>query len=249
MKGRERMDKFSGVSIVTGAVTETDSLRRTVDFILENCNHSDLAEIIIGYPDRATPECVAVIKELEARESDVSIWSFVQKRPKLGFLTEAFDKAAGSHVITVDSDMALDLALIPQMIDGAKKEPDTIFSASRWLGGSSFNRYNKFKKLLNYCSQKFLAVLYQSKLTDFTIPFQIVSAELLRSINFEETGFAIFIEMVLKPVRLGCRIKELPTDCHERTQGKSNNSVTQLPSYLRTALHIRFMKKEDILKK
>ena len=243
------MAEFSGVSIVTGAVTETDSLRRTVEFILENCNHNDLTEIIIGYPDRATSECVAVIKELEAKECDVSIWSFVQKRPSLGFLTEAFDYAKGSHIITVDSDMALDLELIPKMIEGAKKEPDTVFSASRWLGGSKFDRYNKFKKFLNFCAQKFLAVLYQSELTDFTIPFQIISAELLKSINFEETGFAIFIEMVLKPLRLGCKIKELPSDCRERTQGKSSNSFAQLPSYLKMALHIRFMKKEDILKK
>lgn len=243
------MTGFSGVSIVTGAVTETDSLRNTVEFILENCNHNDLAEIIIGYPERATSECVAVIRELESMQSNVSVWSFVQKRPKLGFLTEAFDFAKGSHVITVDSDMALDLELIPRMIENAKKEPDTIFSASRWLGGNKFDGYNKFKMALNFCSQKFLAVLYQSKLTDFTIPFQIIQTELLRSINFEETGFAIFIEMVLKPVRLGCKIKELPTDCHGRKQGKSNNSFAQLPSYLKTALHIRFMKKDDILKK
>lgn len=242
------MTEFKGVSIVTGAVTETSSLRRTVDYILEKCDHSDLTEIIIGYPDRATPECVAVIKELEAMPSEVKIWSFVQKRPKLGFLTEAFDAAKGSHIITVDSDMALDLSLIPQMIEKAKKEPGTIFSASRWLGKSSFDGYNKFKKVLNYCSQKFLAVLYQSKLTDFTIPFQIVPAQLLKSINFEETNFAIFIEMVLKPLRLGCEIKELPTDCHSRTDGESSNSFAQLPSYLRTALHVRFMPKEKILK-
>ncbi|MBR6785875.1 MAG: glycosyltransferase [Clostridia bacterium] len=242
------MTDFKGVSIVTGAVTETDSLRRTVEFILENCSHADLKEIIIGYPDRATPECVAVIRDLELMQSNVSIWSFVQKRPKLGFLTEAFDFAKGSHIITVDSDMALDLELIPEMIERVKKEPDTIFSASRWLGGNKFEGYNKFKLVLNFTAQKFLAVLYHSKLTDFTIPFQIVPAELLKSINFEETNFAIFIEMVLKPVRLGCKIKELPTDCHQRTEGKSNNSFAQLPSYLKTALRIRFMPKEKILK-
>lgn len=243
------MNEFSGVSIVTGAVTETDSLRRTVEFILENCNHNDLAEIIIGYPERATAECVAVIKELEAMQSDVSIWSFEQTMPSIGFLVEAFELAKGSHVITVDSDMALDLELIPKMIVGAKKEPDTIFSASRWLGGNKFEGYNKFKKILNFTAQKFLAVLYQSDLTDFTIPYQIVSADLLRSINFEETSFALFAELVLKPIRLGCKIKELPTDCHGRTQGKSSNSFAQLPLYLKTALHVRFMPKENILKK
>ena len=243
------MNEFTGVSIVTGAVTETDSLRYTVNYILENCDHSDLKEIIIGYPDRVTGECFGVINELVTMKSDVPVHIFLQKRPKLGFLTEAFDIAEGSHVITVDSDMALDLELIPQMIKCAKKEPDTIFSASRWLGGSEFEGYNKFRKLLNFFSQKFLAVLYSSDLTDFTIPFQIISADLLRKINFEETGFPILIEMVLKPVRLGCKIKELPTDCHSRKQGKANNSALQIPLYLKTALHIRFMPKEKILKK
>ncbi len=243
------MSEFKGVSIVTGAVTETSSLQATVDFILKNCNHTDVAQIIIGYPDRATPECLETIKNIEANQDDVAVITFLQKRKSLGFLTEAFDKAKGSHIITVDSDMALDLALIPEMIENAKREPETIFSASRWLGGNKFYGYNKFKKVLNICAQKFLSVLYRSDLTDFTIPYQIIPTEILQSIEFEETGFPIFLEMVLKPLRLGYEFKELPTDCHSRTEGKSSNSFAQIPQYLRTALHVRFMKKEDILKK
>ncbi len=243
------MNEFKGVSIVTGAVTETSSLQGTVDFILANCNHADIAQIIIGYPDRATSECLETIKSIEANLTEVEVITFLQKRKSLGFLTEAFDKATGSHIITVDSDMALDLALIPVMIENAKKEPDTIFSASRWLGGNKFYGYNKFKKVLNICAQKFLSVLYASDLTDFTIPYQIIPTEILQSIEFEETGFPIFLEMVLKPLRLGYKFKELPTDCHSRTEGKSSNSFAQIPQYLRTALHVRFMPKENILKK
>lgn len=243
------MSEFKGVSIVTGAVTETTALRETVNFILENCRHTDIAEIIIGYPGRVTPECLEVIRRIETGCGDVSVITFLQKRKSLGFLTEAFDKATGSHIITVDSDMALDLSLIPVMIENAKKEPETIFSASRWLGGNRFYGYNKFKKVLNICAQKFLSVLYSSDLTDFTIPYQIIPAHILQSIEFEETGFAIFLEMVLKPLRLGYKFKELPTDCHSRTEGKSSNSFAQIPQYLRTALHVRFMPKENILKK
>lgn len=243
------MNEFKGVSIVTGAVTETSSLQGTVDFILSNCNVSDIAQIIIGYPDRATPECLETIKSIEANVKEVEVITFLQKRKSLGFLTEAFDKATGSHVITVDSDMALDLSLIPVMIENAKKEPETIFSASRWLGGNKFYGYNKFKKVLNICAQKFLSVLYSSDLTDFTIPYQIIPTDILQAIEFEETGFPIFLEMVLKPLRLGYKFKELPTDCHSRTEGKSSNSFAQIPQYLRTALHVRFMPKENILKK
>jgi hypothetical protein len=242
------MTEFKGVSIVTGAVTETEALRRTINFIKESCNPADLTEIIIGYPDRVTPQCLEVINELVSQESQVPVWAFLQSRPKLGFLTECFDAAKGSHIITVDSDLALDIGLIPQMIELAKQEPETIISASRWLGGSSFKGYNPIKKIWNFCAQKFLSVLFGGNLTDYTIPFQIVPAELFKKINFEETGFPIFLEMVLKPLRLGCKFKELPTDCSGRTEGKSSNSFLQTAMYLKTALHIRFLPKEKILK-
>lgn len=242
------LSEFKNVSILIGAVTETDSLRQTVDTVLGVCNHGDLAEIMICYPDRVTPECLAVINELTSQSRDVPVISFEQTFPFMAFIVEMIEKAKGSHCITIDSDLALDLSLIPQMIDGAKKEPDTIFSASRWLGGNKFEGYGKAKNIVNFLSQKFLSLLYSSDLTDFTIPMQIAPTGLYRSIRFEETNFAILLEMVLKPLRLGYKFKELPTDCHSRKQGKSSNSTLQLLSYLKVALRVRFMPKEKILR-
>ncbi len=242
------MSEFKNVSILTGAVTETDSLRETVNTVLALCNHDDIAEIVICYPDRVTPECLSVINELTSLNCDVPIVSFEQTFPFMSFIVEMIDKAKGSHCITIDSDLALDLTLIPQMIEGAKKEPDTIFSASRWLGGNEFEGYGKIKNIINFLSQKFLSVLYSSNLTDFTIPMQIAPTELYRSINFEETNFALLLEMVLKPLRLGTKFKELPTDCRSRKQGKSSNSTLHLLSYLKVALRVRFMPKDKILR-
>lgn len=242
------LSEFKNVSILIGAVTETESLRKTVDTVLGLCSHDDLAEIMICYPDRVTPECLAVINELTSRNGDVPVISFEQTFPFMSFIVEMIGKAKGSHCITIDSDLALDLTLIPQMIEGAKKEPDTIFSASRWLGGNKFEGYGKIKNTVNFLSQKFLSVLYSSNLTDFTIPMQIAPTELYRSIRFEETNFALLLEMVLKPLRLGTKFIELPTDCHSRTQGKSSNSTLQLLSYLKVAFRVRFMSKSKILK-
>ncbi len=232
---------------MTGAVSETESLRKTISTLLEICNHDDVTEILICYPDRVTPECLAVINELAQLKCDVPIKVFKQKSPFMAFVRDLIEAAEGSHCILVPSDMALDLSVVPPMIEGAKKEPDTIFSASRWLRGCEFYGYGKIKKLINYCGQKFLSVLYMRNLTDFTDPVQIAPSELYKSINFEETRFPIFAEMILKPIRLGYKFKELPTNCYERTDGKSSNSAGEILSYLRVALHIRFMPKKDIL--
>lgn len=232
---------------MTGTVSETDSLRQTITELLEICNHKDITEILICYPDRVTDECLEVVNELARMECDVPIKVFEQKHPFIAFVIDLIEAAEGSHCILVPSDMALDLSMVPEMIESAKKEPDTIFSASRWLKGCEFYDYGPVKKLINFCAQKFLSVLYMRNLTDFTNPVQIAPSELYKSINFEETGFPIFAEMILKPIRLGYKFKELPTNCYSRTEGKSSNSWKQILSYLRVVLHIRFMPEKDIL--
>lgn len=242
------MNKFENVSVMMGAVTETDSLRETVLQILELCDHRDLREIIIGYSQHVTPESLAVARELGAMECDVPIVVFEQKRRGISGLVDMIDIARGSHCILVASDLAQDLAIVPRMIESAKEAPERIASASRWLKGCTFYDYGAFKKLLNRAAQIFLKLLFRSSVTDFTNPVQIAPTELYQAIAFENEGFPILIEMVLKPLRLGYGFTELPTNCYARKQGKSNNSFKQTAQYFSTALHIRFMKKERILK-
>ena len=244
------MGRFENVSVMMGAVDETDSLRQTVMTVLDICEHKDLKEIIIGYSQHVTKESRAVVDELAAMDSDIPIVTFEQKRKGISGLVDMIDIARGSHCILVASDMALDLECINKMIRGAKETGgDVIISSSRWLDGCSFYGYSKIKHLVNYMAQKFLAVLFGADITDFTIPYQIAPTELYQSIEFENEGFPILIEMVLKPLRLGYDFREVPTNCYSRKQGKSKNSVKQTVMYLGTALHIRIMKKSSILKK
>lgn len=239
--------EFKNLTIMMGAVTETDSLRETVNTILSVCSPNDLKEIIICYADRTTPETLTVIQELKDNEDKVPIVVIKQRRPFMGCINDAIDIANGSHCMLVASDGALDLGVIPLLIEKAKNDPETIHSLSRWMKGCKFYGYGKGKKILNFFAQKFLAILYLRKMTDFTIPVQIAPTKLYKSIKFEETGFPFLIEMVLKPIRLGYKFTETPTNCYSRKEGKSSNSTKQTLSYLKTALHIRFMAVEDIL--
>lgn len=242
------MSEFRNVSIMAGAVTETYTLRQTVDTILGICNHEDLAEIILCYSEeRTTQDCYEVLDEIRKIETDVPIVIMKQTRPGMASVNDTIDAARGSHSLLIASDMALDLSIIPEMIENAKKEPDVIHSASRWMKGCKFYDYGKLKKIINFFAQKFLAILYMRNLTDFTIPVQIAPSELYKSIRFERTDFAFLLEMVLKPIRLGYKFKEYPTNCYPRKDGKSSNSAKQIASYLGVALHIRFMPKKDIL--
>lgn len=242
------MDEFTGASVMMGAVTETDSLRETVKQVLALCDHKDLCEIIIGWSQHVTPESLSVVKELAAMECDVPIVTFEQKRRGISGLVDMIDAARGSHCILVASDLAQDLSILPKMIASAKRDGSVIASASRWMKGCVFYDYGRAKKMMNFAAQLFLRVLFRAKITDFTNPVQIAPTELYQAIAFENEGFPILVEMVLKPLRLGYRFTEIPTNCYARKQGRSNNSFRQTAAYFTTALHIRFMKKEAILK-
>ena len=243
------MANFRNATIMMGAVDETDSLRETVLTVLRVCDHKDLREIIISYSPRITAESKAVVDELAEMETDVPIITFQQNRKGVAAIVDMIEVARGSHCILVASDMALDLDCVAKMIEEAKKDGDTIISSSRWLRGCKFFEYSKTKHFLNHIARAFLSVLFTSKMMDFTNPCQIVPTELYQSIEWENEDFPLLIEMVLKPLRLGYKFTEVPTNCYNRKQGKSNNSFKQTAEYLPTALHIRFMKKKDILKK
>lgn len=233
-----------------GAVTETDSLRKTVYGIAEAVeDKSDIAELLIAYPaDRVTPECKAVLDALQTENAGVRLDIFPQTTPGIGFYSDCIERATGSHCIPFQTDLGMDVQIIADLIEEAKKGEDSICTTSRWLPECTWTGYGTVKKTVNRMAQVFLRVLFGGGLTDYTNPVQIIPTEILRSIKWEKNDFSRFLEMQVKPIRLGYRYREIPTNCYERIDGQSNNSLPELLHYLLTAIQIRFMKKSDILK-
>ena len=241
---------FTSASVMMGAVTETDSLRQTVYGIAAAVkNKRDIAELLIAYPaDRATPECKVVLDELQTEDVGVRLDIFPQKTPGIGFYSDCIARATGSHCIPFQTDLGMDVKIIADLIEEAKKDRSTICTTSRWLPGCEWTGYGAVKKTVNRMAQVFLRMLFGGELTDYTNPVQIIPTEVLRSILWEETDFSRFMELQIKPVRLGYCYREIPTNCYERSDGQSSNSIAELFHYLKTALRIRMMKQNDILK-
>ena len=244
------MTKFVSASVMMGAVSETESLRQTVYGIAAAVEKkSDIAELLIAYPaDRVTPECKAVLESLASEDVGVRLDIFPQVTPGIGFYSDALDRATGSHCIPFQTDLGMNVEIIARLIGEAKKDDTTICTTSRWLPESQWTGYGTVKKQINKLAQIFLRMLFGGGLTDYTNPVQIIPTAIMRSIKWEHNDFSRFMEMQLKPIKLGYKFREIPTDCFERTDGSSANSFGELFHYLFTALRIRFMKKKDILK-
>lgn len=242
------MIAFNAATIILPVLNETYSLRQTVDVIESTCKSDDIAEYLIVVCERTTPGALAVCEEIRARLSaKCSIHH--QKLPFIGgAIREAFDLATGSHVVMMSSDLETDPQLIQTFITLSKENPDRIITSSRWAKGGTFEGYNLAKLMANYLFQKFFSLLYGTTLSDLTYAYRIFPTELVKQIRWEELKHPFFLETVIKPLRLGVKVIEIPGVWRARTEGESVNPFMNNFAYFKPALKIRFARKEQILK-
>lgn len=239
---------FSSVTIIIGTTDETDSLKKTVDFIMDNCDHNDIDKVLMVKSKNASDGCNCAIRDLEEKYKG-KVYGMEQSRPFIGgAIRDGFDAAESSHIMLLPSDLAISLECIPEMIRRVKLKPEVISKTSRWLNKDSFHNYNGVRKFINRWSQVFLRALYCADLTDFTSPVQTAPTQAYSRSDWQEFNFPFLLEMVLVPLRRGYKFEEFPVECYGREQGKSKNSARQTALYFKTALRIRFTSKKKLTK-
>ena len=234
------------VSVILPVVDETTSLDETVRIVLaENTNH--ISEILIVVCKITTPEALAVCERLRHSKPDFISVRY-QNRPFLGgAMRDAFEWATGSHVLMMASDLETDPKTVKDLIAKASQGYD-IVTATRWSKSGGFQGYDPLKYVLNWIFQVFLKILYQTRLTDLTYGFRIFRSEWVRKVDWRELRHPFLLETILKPLRLGARVTEIPTNWIARKEGQSHNPFLQNFLYFRTALRVRFESKQKMLR-
>ena len=226
---------------------ETTSLTHTIECLVRDLR-ADLAQILVIVCDRTTPEGMAHAEAAVAKYPEfVSIhW---QELPFFGgAVQKAFQVSTGSHTILMASDLETKPEDAPVLVAAAKKRPDAVITASRWRGGG-FAGYNPVKLVANWVFQRLFALLYLTNLSDMTFGYRILPTHLTKSIRWEELRHPFVLETIVKPLRLGVPVVEVPTSWKARVEGESVNSFLRTFEYFRPGLRVRFMSRDAILGK
>ena len=245
------MEKFSNVSILLPTLNETFSFYQTVEIILDECNTSDLCEFIAIVCDRTEKESLKSIEKSQkyAEKHGIPLHILYQTLPFAGgAVQDGMMAAKGSHTIMMAPDLETDPHSVKTFIEMAKKYPNDMITASRWLKKGSFEGYNKTKYVLNFLFQKIFSCFYGVKLSDITFGYRLAPSKLFQSIRWEELKHPFFLETALKPIRLGVKIHEIPSDWAARQEGESQNSLLQTFKYLKIAFKVKFERKGTLLK-
>lgn len=245
------MSTFKNVSILLPTLNETYSFVQTVQIILDECDHSDICEFIAIVCERTLPESLEAINKAKAisEAAGIPLIILYQTRPFAGgAVQDGIDLAKGSHTLMMAPDLETDPHNVKDFIAMGKKYPDDMITASRWLKKGSFDGYNKVKYVLNFLFQKMFSTFYRVRLTDITFGYRLAPTALFQSIAWEEMKHPFFLETALKPIRLGVKVHEIPSNWAARQEGESQNSLMQTFKYLRIAFKVKFEKKEDIIR-
>jgi len=236
---------FESLTAVLPTLNETTSLEHTVDCLVRDLR-DDLVQIVVIVCERTTPEALATAEAAVERYPDlVSIhW---QDLPYFGgAIRKAFEVSTGSHTILMAPDLETKPEDAPVLVAAAKEHPDAVITASRWRGGG-FEGYNPVKLVLNWIFQRIFAVLYLTNLSDMTFGYRILPTHLTKTIRWEELRHPFVLETIVKPLRLGVPVVEVPTSWTARVEGESVNPFLRNFEYFRPGLRTRFMKRDRIL--
>ena len=168
---------------------------------------------------------MATIEGLRARFGDLVVVHRQKLRFLGGAMREAFDLARGTHTIMMASDLETDPALVPRLIARARAHPDAIVTVTRWHSQGGFENYSRIKLVANWIFQKLFSLLYWTKLTDMTYAYRVFPTKLLQAIEWQELRHPLLFETVVKPLRLGVQVIEIPGIWRARTEGEFSEHI------------------------
>ena len=239
--------EFESATVILPVMNETVSLEETVEIILREAG-DDIREFLIVVCGRTTADAMAAVERVRQRLGERAVVHH-QKLPFLGgAMREAFDLARGSHAIMMASDLETDPHDVAKLIAEARKNPSAIVTATRWRTGGSFHGYSRIKLLCNWMFQRLFGLLYGVRLTDLTYAYRIFPTRLVQAIRWQELRHPLLFETIIKPLRLGVPVIEIPSVWRARTEGESQNTFFRNFAYFRIGMKTRFLPRKSLLK-
>lgn len=117
---------------------------------------------------------------------------------------------------------------IPRLVEPIVADRADHVSASRLIGGSS-ELHGGFDEFFRLAGSSFVTACinwrFQVRLSDSQNGFRAIRTELARRLDLREDGTTIEQEMVIKTLRIGARMAEVPSHEHSRQHGTSHIRV------------------------
>lgn len=145
-----------------------------------------------------------------------------KKRGKGLELWEAFKKAQGKYIIEIDADLQFDPEQIPLFVKAFEKGADVVIATRENYKESPLWRTIGNKSLSFLTS---IVLMYPIK--DVLAGFKAAKKEVMLSLDLKEKGFMYESEIVVKAIRMGYKLTQVPVKYRRRMRENSQVSLIQ----------------------
>ncbi|HTA81410.1 MAG TPA: glycosyltransferase [Bacteroidia bacterium] len=118
-------------------------------------------------------------------------------------------------VVTMEGDNTSDIKILPTMTTLSGLGYDLVL-ASVYAQGGGFNKTSFFRRLISVVANTAIRFIFDLKVLTLSSFYRVYSVDLLRKIKKEhpvliqEKGFISMVELLLKAIRAGAKIIEVP---------------------------------------
>lgn len=149
------------------------------------------------------------------------------------------EAASGTIIVTMDADGSHDPRLIETLVAPIRADEADMVIGCRMRGGSDefAGTWGMFVRLWgnNFLTQ-LINMRFRTTLTDTQNGFRAARADMLKQLTLRENKHTIELEMVLKVLKQGGRVVQVPTHEYARRAGQSTLSVTHQAPYFLSCL-------------
>lgn len=218
---------FESVTIFVLASNETKLLEETVTDIRKYCTGKDLEKIVIVLKDRDCP-AYETAQKLSQGCTDGKVEYYFQKADTLeGCIAEIPTLVKSTHFIIMASDMEMSPESISTFVEKAKKHPERIICASKWMKGSVVEGYGGFHEFGSRTLNRIVSMTIGKRASDVVSIYQIFPSAIYRKMNFCSCKNFVY-EYTIKPICRGVEYEEIPTVYRKRTEGKTSYNYLKL---------------------
>lgn len=154
-----------------------------------------------------------------AKKHKVKLYALTQNMGKGYALRVGFAKAKGDVIATIDSDGSHRPEELPLLLEPLLRgEADLVIGSRFSTPTMATSRRNQAGNCL---FNKLIWLLTRNPIADSQSGYRVMTRKVLRSMYLISNEYQIETEMLVKTVRRGFRIKEVPITFEQRTYGKS----------------------------
>jgi hypothetical protein len=132
---------------------------------------------------------------------------------------------AATLYVFLDADGADDPREIPRLLAPLRAGEADLVLGSRLAAPGSKTGMLPHQRFGNRLAGRLIRLLFGAPLTDLA-PFRAVRADVLRALHMRELTYGWPTEMIVKALRRGYRVREVPVSHHPRGYGESKISGT-----------------------